>query len=245
MLPTAIAAARAAGELLRERFGRTLRVDEELHHDVKLEVDKLAEEVIVRTVTRAFPDHAVLGEERGAAGTSSHRWVIDPLDGTINYFHGIPHFAVSVALEVDGEPRVGVIYDPMRDELFACERGRGATLNGRPVRVNAVSDPRQAIFACGFTKEEEAIRAALVAFSDLVLRVRKIRSMGSAALDLAYVAAGRFAAYYEPSIYHWDFAAGRALVLEAGGRVDAAPASAKTWRVYASNGRIHETLRPA
>ena len=242
MLNTAIAAARSAGKILRSHFGKSLSVDEQMRHDIKLEVDRLCEEAICTTIRGAFPDDAILGEERGEEGNAARRWIVDPLDGTMNFFYNIPHFATSIALEIDGKPAAGVVYDPMRDELFSAAAGEGARLNGKPVSVSKISDPAQAVVVCGFMKDDETIRTGLDAFSKAIFRVRKVRCTGSAALDLAYVAAGRFTAYYEAGIKHWDIAAGRVLLLEAGGRIDAPHLGEGTFNVFASNGGVHEEL---
>ena len=246
MLETAIRAARRAGAIQREHFGQALRVDEAHRHDIKLQVDKLSEEAIVETLAEAFPDHAVLAEERGAAGhpDSGLRWIVDPLDGTVNYYYGIPHFAVSIALEENGAPRLGVVYDPIRDEIFTAERGQGAHRNGEPIRVAPVDDPAEAIVVLGFMKSEETMRIGLRAMEEVLFRVRKVRCTGSAALDLAYVAAWRYTAYYEAGIRHWDIAAGRALLLEAGGRFDGPACGDGAFDVFASNGGVHEALAP-
>ncbi|MFH0910383.1 MAG: inositol monophosphatase family protein [Planctomycetota bacterium] len=244
MLKTAIIAARAAGEILRRHFGSSLEVDETTRFDVKLRVDKLCEEAIVSILRQAFPAHAVLAEERGSEGDSSHTWIVDPLDGTVNFFYGIPHFSTSIALSLEGRMEIGVVYDPLRDELFACERGRGATLNGRPLRVSAVREPEDAVVAVGFMKDDRTVSRGLRALSSTIHRVRKVRCMGSAALDLAYVAAGRFTAYYEAGIRTWDIAAGEALLLEAGGRFSSVETGPHTHNVFASNGLVHEALAP-
>lgn len=246
MLETAIRAARRAGAIQRTHFGAALQVDEAKQHDIKLEVDKLSEAAIVEELAGAFPDHAVLAEERGAGGNpdSDHRWIIDPLDGTVNYYYGIPHYAVSIALEVAGEPRAAVVYDPAREELFTAERGDGARLNGRPVRVAPATDPAEAIVVLGFMKSEETMRIGLRAMEQVLFRVRKVRCTGSAALDLAYVAAGRYTAYYEAGIRHWDIAAGRLILLEAGGRFDGPSAGEDAFDVFASNGGVHDALAP-
>lgn len=243
MLETAIAAARRAGAIQREHFGTVLQVDEAARHDIKLAVDKLCEQAIVQALHGAFPDHAILAEEGGASGTHSHRWIIDPLDGTVNFFYGVPHFAVSIALEVEGEPTLGVVYDAMRDELFAAVRGRGATLNGAPVRVSPVRAAAEAMVVLGFMKNAATMAAGLQAMQQCIHHVRKVRCTGSAALDLAYVAAGRFTAYYEAGIRHWDVAAGHVLLTEAGGRFEASAPVDGTFNVFASNGLVHDALR--
>jgi myo-inositol-1(or 4)-monophosphatase len=163
----------------------------------------------------------------------------------MNYFYGIPHFCSSVALERDGVPLAAAVYDPMREELYSAGRGGGALLNGRPVTVSSFAKASEAVVVCGFMKDEVTIRAGVEAFAQVIHKVRKVRVTGSAALDLAYVAAGRFTAYYESGIRHWDIAAGRLLLEEAGGRFDeAAVERDHTLNVFASNGLVHDELAP-
>jgi len=192
-LEAAIKAARVAGELVRENFGRPLKVDAEEAHDIKLELDVRSQELITKLLLENFPNHSILGEEGSAENTSTEfEWVIDPIDGTVNYFYGIPHFCISIALRQKGEIIVGVVFDPMRDELWHAERGGKAYLNDRVIEVSQSTDVSQSVVSVGMSKTLAEVEVALSIFQDLLVRARKCRMMGSAALDLAYVATGRF-----------------------------------------------------
>jgi len=240
-LEVAKEAARAAGELLRAHFQKPLTVNATTAHDIKLEVDVLAQDLITKILLERFPEHALYGEE-GIVGdqTSDHQWVVDPLDGTVNFFYGIPHFCVSIALRFRGEVIVGVIYDPIRDELWSGERGQTPNLNGTPIRVSPREKLVEAVVSIGLAKTEATIDAGLPLLQEMVHRVRKCRMMGSAALDMAYVACGRLDAYIEPGISLWDIAAGSLLVEAAGGRVEMAPRpdAPDKFRIVASSGRL-------
>ncbi|CAA9579742.1 MAG: Inositol-1-monophosphatase [uncultured Thermomicrobiales bacterium] len=254
-LPVAVAAAREAGALLRERFGRPHDVRLKGAVDLVTEADTGAEALIAARLRAAFPDHRLLGEEgaRGAEGggsgaVSPYGWVVDPLDGTTNYAHGFPHFAVSIALERDGAPLVGVVYDPIRDELFAAASGAGATLNGGPIRVSATDRPIAAMLATGFAYDLAERGAQAVVWRSLLDRVQSIRQTGSAALNLAYVAAGRLDGYWERPLRPWDMAAGALLVTEAGGRVTdpaGGPFDPYGDGALATNGPLHASLLAA
>jgi myo-inositol-1(or 4)-monophosphatase len=215
----AIDAARQAGALLKAHFGGVLGVNELKQYDIKLELDVRSQELITAILLRRFPEHAIYGEE-GIAGNqeSSHQWIVDPIDGTVNYFYGIPHFCVSIALRIAGEIVLGVIYDPNLDELFLGRRGHSPTLNGRPIRVSDRDKMEDAMITVGFSKNRESIDAGLRRFRSLLFQVRKTRMLGSAALGMAYVAAGRLDAYIEELISLWDVAAGVIIVETAGGR---------------------------
>lgn len=223
-LSAAIAAARAAGELLRSHFGKALDVNAFEAHDIKLDLDVRSQELITELLLGQFPGHAIYGEE-GIAGNqaSDFQWIVDPIDGTVNYFYSIPHFCISIALRERGEIAVGVIYDPMRDELWAVEKGGDATLNGVPISVSARTRLADAVLSVGFSKTKTTIAAGLPLLEKYVQRARKCRLMGSAALDLAYVACGRLDAYIEQSVSLWDVAAGKLLVEAAGGRFEMTP----------------------
>ena len=239
LLDTAIAAARAAGELQRRHFHRPLRVTATMPHDIKLELDVKSQRVIERTLLRRFPHHEILGEEGTRPGTigksqisnpgSRIRWVIDPIDGTVNFFYNIPVFCVSIAAQeycgaspAPGDSGwktvVGVIYDPMRDEMFFTALGQPTRLNGRVVRASKRRRLGDTICAVAFFKDKETIRRGQKVFHELLPRVRKMRLLGAAALDLAYIASGRFDAYVEFGVKLWDIAAGLLLVENAGGR---------------------------
>src|SRR5216110_3876694 len=197
-LDAAEKAARAAGELLRQNFQHPQRVNSALAHDVKLEIDVQAQELITKLLLEEFPEHALYGEE-GIAGDQSteHQWVLDPLDGTVNYFYGIPHFCVSIALRLRSEVMVGVIYDPIRDEMWAGQKGEVSKLNGCPFHVSDRADLAESVVSVGLAKTGETINANFPLLQAMIHRVRKCRVLGSAALDMAYVACGRFDAYIE------------------------------------------------
>lgn len=240
-LEVAISAARAAGDLLRANFGTTLAVNEFAAHDIKLDLDVRSQELITQQLLARFPDHAIYGEE-GIAGNqeSPFQWIVDPIDGTVNFFYGIPHFCISIALREQGEIILGVIYDPMRDELWQVERGGPATLNGKEIQVSSRDQLKDAVLSIGFAKSKTTIAAGLPTLEYFVGRARKCRMMGSAALDLAYVSCGRLDAYIESSVSLWDVAAGKLLVEAAGGKFEMAPRSDNPDKisVRASSGRI-------
>ena len=184
-LDVAIKAARTAGALVRENFGRPLKVNVEEAHDIKLELDVRSQALITEMLLERFPDHAILGEEGCTENAiTAFEWVLDPIDGTVNYFYGIPHFCISIALREKGEIIVGVIYDPMRDELWHAELGGKAYLNDRPVEVSQSTDISQSVISVGMSKTTAELEVGLSIFQDLLVRARKCRMMGSAALDL-------------------------------------------------------------
>ncbi|CAB4244614.1 Inositol-1-monophosphatase [Methylacidimicrobium sp. AP8] len=237
---TAIDAALVAGDLLRRSFGQPFVVSEEMAYDIKIETDRQAQELICRTILRDFPDHRIVGEEGNAgAATGPVEWIVDPLDGTVNFAHGIPHFCTSIAVRREGELLAAVIYDPIRQELFTAERDRSPRLNGRPIRASRRTRLSEAICVVGFSRSRAGIEQGLRLVQYLVPRVRKVRLTGSAALDLAYVSAGRIDAYLEQEIRLWDIAAGILLLQGAGGRIDQFPnPGSDTFRVTATNGLI-------
>lgn len=244
MLDVAIQAAKAAGAIQLSYFSTDLRIDDQKHHDVKLEVDRLCEAKILSIVQEAFPDHGILAEESGQSDRpSKFVWIIDPLDGTVNYVRKVPHFCSSVALWEEGTPLVGAVYDPYRDELFAAERGKGATLNGKSIHVSSVEEIEQCFVTCGFMKTEQTIQKGLERFTKLVPRARKTRVMGASALDQCYVASGRLDVYVECGIKSWDLGAGTLLIREAGGRVDLNEGPYGGYDVLATNGLLHERIR--
>ena len=240
-LDAAVEAARAAGEILRRNFQQPLVVNSSEAHDIKLEIDVRTQTLITELLLNKFPEHALYGEE-GIVGDqeSDHQWVVDPLDGTVNYFYGIPHFCVSIALRFKGEIIVGVIYDPIREELWTAQKGGEAQLNGNPLRVSERADLAEAVVSVGLSKTGVTIAAGLPLLQDMVHRARKCRLLGSAALDMAYVACGRFDAYIEQGISLWDIAAGWILVEMAGGTVDMKPRTdmKDKYSIIASNGVI-------
>ena len=248
MLNFAIQTAHDAGRILAERFGRALEVSNKGDIDIVTEADLAAERFIIERIKSHYPRHAILAEEAEAAGRRHEgegewKWIVDPLDGTTNYAHGYPVFCVSIGLEHEGRVVVGVVHDPTRDETFAAERGGGATLNGRPVRVSATDDLNRALVCTGFPYDVRGRDDFARHFTNFILRAQSIRRDGSAALDLAYVACGRFDAFYEDGLRPWDVAAGTLLVEEAGGRVthyDGSDFDIYTPPIAASNGLVHE-----
>jgi len=218
----AINAAHIAGDLMRQEFPKvaSIPVTQKARHDYVTEIDRSSEAQIVREIKRYHPDHAFLGEEGGAQGQSDYVWVIDPLDGTSNYLHGIPHFGISIALQVKGRTEHAVVYDPMRDEMFSASRGNGAHLNNTRIRVSARNSLDSAIAATAFPFRQRGMMSVYTGiFSDVFKKIEDIRRNGAAALDLAWVAAGRMDAYFEIGLKPWDVAAGALLVREAGGVV--------------------------
>jgi len=223
-LATAIAAARAAGQLIRSQFGRPLDVSEMLAHDIKLDLDVQSQQLITDMLLAEFPTHAIYGEE-GIAGNqeSEWQWIIDPIDGTVNFFYSIPHFCISIALRHKEEIQVGVIYDPMRDELWEVERGGTPKLNGQPITVSNRKTLADGVVSVGMSKSPDVAIQATALLEKYIRRARKCRLMGSAALDLAYLACGRLDGYVEQSISLWDIAAGQLLVEAAGGKFECTP----------------------
>jgi len=240
-LDLAVAAARAAGVLLRTHFGTALNVNALEAHDIKLELDVQSQALITGMILDQFPDHAIYGEE-GLAGNQSSpfHWIVDPIDGTVNFFYGIPHFCISIALREGSTLILGVIYDPIRDELWQVRKGEPAFLNGKPCAVSTRATIPEAILSVGFSKTKTTIDSGLPLFQDLVYRARKCRLMGSAALDMAYVASGRLDGYIEQSVSLWDVAAGILLVEAAGGTVkmETRPDNPDKFSVIATNGLI-------
>jgi myo-inositol-1(or 4)-monophosphatase len=245
-LEVALSAARRAGEVLRSGFGTEHAITYKGEVDLVTEVDEEAERVIKEELLGAFPTYGMLAEEGGGkAGEEDARWIVDPLDGTTNYAHGLPIFAVSIALERAGEVVVGVVYDPMRDETFVAERGGGAALNGEPIRVSETEEPIRALIATGLPYDRERMPEAMELFGRFAALSRGMRRLGAAALDLCYVACGRLDGYYERGIWPWDIAAGSLILEEAGGEItgyrgDALELGGK--EVVASNGRLHEAM---
>jgi myo-inositol-1(or 4)-monophosphatase len=237
----AVGAARKAGELLRANFQRPRRVNAKEKHDIKLEIDVQAQELITHLLLKNFPQHALYGEE-GIVGDqkSEFQWVVDPLDGTVNYFYGIPHFCISIALRCQSEIIVGVIYDPMRDEIWTVQKGGEPKLNGRVFRVSERTELRDAIVTIGLSKTDATIESGMPLLQSMVRRARKCRLMGSAALEMAYVACGRIDLYIEHGVSLWDIAAGWILTEAAGGSVEMRLRTdmKDKYNVIASNGVI-------
>jgi len=244
----AVDAATRAGALLRAHLGG--------HRDIAYkgsptnlvtEMDRRAEALIVDAIRAGFPDHSLLAEERGTvAAGSSHRWIVDPLDGTTNYAHGFPVFCVSIALEIEGAVMLGVVYDPNREECFVAERGAGAFLNGHRLRVSTTPRLCESLVSTGYQYDiREPTRNNLAEHAALLHRSQSVREIGSAVLNQASVAAGRLDAFWELSLGAWDVAAGALLVEEAGGRVTSANGGALDLAapsIVASNGAIHDEI---
>ena len=250
----AIAVARQAAEVLLHHFGNNLHESFKISPiDVVTEADRQSEAVIVAALQDHFPTFHIVGEEGGGAGApiaaADYRWYVDPLDGTVNFANGIPFFCVSLALtDAAMTPLLGVVYNPIADELFTAARGYGATLNGQPLRVSVKTSLQRCVLASGFPYDKHlSPDNNLTEWGNFLLRVRGMRRMGSAELDLCYVAAGRFDGYWEAKLNPWDTLAGAMCVLEAGGRVtdyqgQTAPSLYSRGRVVASNGHIHPQM---
>ena len=239
--------ARDAGEILRDRFGQPHDVRFKGAIDLVTEADQAAEDLIADRLRALCPEHDLLCEEGSVGATvgAAFRWVVDPLDGTTNFAHGLPTFAVSIALEDAGIPVVGVVYDPMRDELFVARRGGGATLNGAPIHVSSVDRLISSILVTGFSYNFELRAQQAEVWRDFLTRVQAIRQTGSAALNLCYIAASRLDGYWERGISPWDVAAGAVIVTEAGGTVTnmrGGPFHSDDREVLASNGTLHGDL---
>lgn len=243
----AVAVALDAGAILRSRFGEPHDISFKGPLDLVTEADKAAELLIASRLRSAFPDHDLLGEEgsRSENTGARFRWVIDPLDGTTNFAHNLPTFAVSIAVEDAGQPVAGVIYDPMRNELFRAVKGGGASLNGEPIRVSRTKHVNSSILVTGFSHTLEKRRRQSQAWGAMLERARALRHTGSAALNLCYVAAGRLDGYWERGIQPWDVSAGALLVSEAGGHLsnrEGGTFNAYERVVVATNGLLHQEL---
>ncbi len=249
MLSIAIEAAKEAGKFLKYNVGKVKNIEMKQGEERNLvsEIDKGSEERIITIIRRHFPTHAILAEESGASTTSSdYMWVIDPLDGTTNFLHSVPIFCVTIAVAYKGELVAGVVYDPNLDELFTAEKGSGAYLNGRRLTVSSTSKLINSLLVTGFPYDiAQNPENAIGHFVNFLVEAQGIRRLGSAALDLSYVAAGRFDGFWEVNLNPWDMAAGMLFVREAGGRVtDFAGAESSIYKkqVLASNGIIHDAM---
>jgi myo-inositol-1(or 4)-monophosphatase len=239
--------ARRAGAILRDRVGQTHDIRFKGTIDMVTEADQASEALIVAELRSTFPTHGLLSEEGSGyeSSESSLRWVVDPLDGTTNFAHGLPTFAVSIGLEDASTPVLGVIYDPMRDELFSAYKAGGATLNGHPIQVSTIDRLITSLLATGFSYNLESRTRQIPAWSDLLTRVQGIRQTGSSALNLCYIASGRLDGYWERGIAPWDVTAGAVIVAEAGGTVsDYRGGLFRSDRreIVASNGLVHDQL---
>ena len=241
--------AQQAGTLLAENLSGDFAVSKKGAINLVTEMDLRAEKLILQGIHSRFPNDAILSEEEGKReGDAGRRWIIDPLDGTTNYAHGYRLFCVSIAFELDGEVVLGVVHDPMADETFKARKGQGAFLNGVPMRVSEQDSLMDSLLCTGFPYEMDAIREGLELFSRVLLQSRAVRRDGSAALDLCFVAAGRFEGFWEKGLNSWDVAAGQLIVSQAGGRVtdfQDGPIQLEGRQIVATNGGIHQALLEA
>ncbi len=246
----AAAFAREAGALVRQGYGTVHAPERKGRIDLVTEYDRRSEALLLERITARFPGHAVLAEESGTRPgdpvAGGVRWIVDPLDGTTNFAHNYPFFAVSVGVEVDGELAAGAVFDPVRGELFAAAAGHGATLDGTPIRVSPVATIEDALLVTGFPYDvREHPERHLPQFQAFLVRAQGIRRDGSAALNLCYLAMGRFDGFWEGSLAPWDVAAGALIVREAGGRVTdpaGGPFHLDGRRILATNGRLHAAM---
>ena len=250
-LKTAIEIAVKAGEIQLERQGSDLVVDKKGPIDIVTEVDVEIERFGRDLITKRFPTHSVLGEEfpnqpEALSGSSSYCWMFDPIDGTVNYAHGLPIYCCSLALEVDGQTELGVIFDPSRQELFVAERGGGARLNGTLLTVSTETNLGDSMLCTGFPYDvHETVDEVVGLFGAFIAQAQAVRRLGSAALDLCYVAAGRLDGFWEQRLHPWDLSAASLLVEEAGGRVtrfDGTPFDTRCGQIVASNGSLHDEM---
>ncbi len=246
-LATAVEIVLRAGDIQQRGQTDGFTVTKKGAIDLVTEIDLACERMCREVIASHFPDHAVIGEELGSNDrASSHQWVFDPVDGTTNYAHGLPIYCASLALEINGVAEVGAVFDPSRQELFTGERGLGAFRNGQPLRVSNTGTVGDALLVTGFPYDVRARGTELVGlFGSFLERSRAVRRLGSAALDLCYVAAGRFDGFWEQHLKHWDVAAGVLIVREAGGMVtgmDGTPLDMSAPHLIASNGRIHDDM---
>ena len=244
---TACEAARRAGAIIRASFGKKKKVTYKSRIDVVTDVDIASEAAIIALIRDAYPGHDIVTEETDIARTGSpFRWIIDPVDGTVNYAHDYPFVAVSIGLEIEGWMEIGVVYNPVMEEFFTARRGYGATFNDAPIHVSATDAFEQSLLATGFPYDiRENPRNNLAQFCHIIKQAQAVRRDGSAALNLCHTAMGRFEGYWELSIQPWDIAAGMLIVEEAGGRVTGLAGTALTpfsGEILATNGCIHDRL---
>lgn len=243
----AVLAAKRAGRILKEGLQQEITVSYKGALDIVTNVDTRSEKAIVALISRHFPDHRILAEEgSGRESRSPYQWIVDPLDGTTNFSHRFPFFCVSIALEVKGRVRLGVIYDPVRRELFTAEKGKGAFLNGRPIQTSSVKRLNESLLVTGFAYDIQTDpKNNFNHFINFTLKAQAVRRTGSAALDLCYVAAGRFDGFWEMKLRPWDTAAGSLILAEAGGSVtdfSGGPYSIYDAEILATNRTIHKEM---
>jgi len=247
MLNFAIRTGKKAGEYLLTKFRSELLVEHKGRIDLVTSADKEAQNIIVREIEERFPDHTIVAEEEGLRKErdGQYTWYIDPLDGTVNFVHGIPIFCVSIAVYKSGEPFIGVCYNPVADELFYAQTGKGAYLKEERIRVSETDQLVDALVVTGFPYSTDDTETLLARFSRVLREVQGIRRLGSAALDLCYVAEGRFDAFWETGLNPWDIAAGVVILLEAGGKISSSKGTSfhlEGKDILASNKRIHDEL---
>ena len=245
-LETSVEIAREAGALLAGYFDRHIGFELKGECDLVTEADRASERLVIERLRSHFPTHAIVAEESGGhAGASDYRWYVDPLDGTTNFAHGFPMFNVTMALEHAGELIAGVIFDPVRNEMFASERGSGAFLNDHRVHVSTVGGLENTLVATGFPSRKRHVHVNVHFFYQLAMLTHGVRRAGSAALDLAYVASGRLDAFWEFGLNPWDMAAGILLIREAGGKcsdMEGGPAILHGAHLLADNGLVHDAM---
>jgi len=246
-LQMAIEAALEAGKIQRERSSRIGNISFKGDIDIVTEVDLLCEKEIIGRIKKLYPDHDILAEESGATqGNSKYRWIIDPLDGTVNYSHGFPSYCVSIALEKNGEIVLGVIYSPCLDELFVAEKDSGSTLNSKPISVSSISSLKRSLLITGFAYDVgQSENDNLDHFQNFVKESQAVRRMGSAALDLCYMAMGRADGFWEINLHAWDMAAGVLIIREAGGQVtkfDGSEFQIDGREILATNRLVHQEM---
>ena len=249
LLNVAVMAARRAGAVLGRNFKKrdTLKVEKKGHNDFVSEADYAAERAVISVIHKHYPEHAILAEESGAQGESDHVWIIDPLAGTTNYLHGFPVFCVSIALPIKGRIEHAVVYDPMREELFTASRGEGAQLDGHKIRVSGNKDLDRALLGTGFPyrQADSELQPYLSMLTKVIKNTAGVRRPGAAALDLCYVANGRFDAFWETGLKAWDLAAGSLIIREAGGiisELDGGENYLETGHVLTGTPRIYRAL---
>lgn len=249
LLNVAVMAARRAGAVLGRNFNKRdkLTIEKKGHNDFVSSADIAAERAIIDVIHKHYPDHAILAEESGSHGESDHVWIIDPLDGTTNYLHGFPVYAVSIGVQINGRLEHGVVYDPMREELFTASRGEGAQLDGRKIRVSGNADLENALIGTGFPyrQADSELGPYLSMLGKVVKNTSGVRRPGAAALDLCYVACGRLDAFWETGLQPWDMAAGTLIIREAGGMISALDGSEnhlETGHVLTGTPKIYRDL---